>query len=342
MPANKLKLIYLQKIFLEQTDENHKLTANQLIARLAQHEVFVERKSLYSDIETLKNFGMDIVCEKEKSTGYYLASRDFELAELKLLVDAVQSSKFITHRKSSELIKKIEGLCSAHEAQLLQRQVYVTNRIKTMNESIYYNVDAIHNGIGSGKKISFQYFEYTVEKKRKLRKNGERYLVSPMALTWDDENYYLLAFDSAAGIIKHYRVDKMTDILVTGEKREGLEIFQQIDMAQYAKRVFGMFAGQAESVRLKFENSLVGVVLDRFGKDVMIVTADESHFSIPVTVEISPQFFGWLAGLGDQVEILSPKNVREKYALHIEKIRMSLQGEALDTCGLERKIEEIQ
>ena len=220
----KLKPLYVMNYLLQSSDEEHPVTVNQIIAHLETHGVSAERKSIYSDIEALQVFGLDIErVDNGNFVGYYVASRSFELPELKLLVDSVQSSKFITHKKTASLIKKIEKLASIHEAQLLNRQVFVKNRIKTMNESIYYNVDEIHNGISTNKKIKFLYFEYTVSKERHYRHGGEYYVVSPFAMTWDDENYYMVAYDSAAQQIKHYRVDKMEKISVVDEERDGLE-----------------------------------------------------------------------------------------------------------------------
>lgn len=319
-PNQKLKLLYLMKILLEKTDEDHFLSVPDMISELALYDVSAERKSIYDDLEALRIYGLDIECVKSKSTGYYVANRTFELPELKLLVDSVQSSKFITHKKSMELIKKIETFASLYEAQLLQRQVYVANRIKTMNESIYYNVDKIHSGIGENRKISFKYFEYTVTKERKFRRNGERYVISPLALSWDDENYYMIGFDSDAGIIKHYRVDKMVDINITDEKRDGLEEFTKFDIAVYSRKVFSMFGGKEERVKLEFANELIGVIIDRFGKDVTVIKSDDTHFTVCVQIVVSPQFFGWLSSFGTNAKILAPQKVVEDYRNHIKAI----------------------
>ena len=237
----KLKIIYIMEYLLKNSDEEHAVTTSQIIAYLKSHDITAERKTIYSDIEALRDFGLDIIQVSEGNNhGYYVASRDFELPELKLLVDSVQSSKFITHKKTLSLIKKIEKLASIHSAQLLNRQVFVKNRIKTMNESIYYNVDEIHNGISSNRKIRFLYFEYNVAKERVYRHGGAYYVVSPFAMTWDDENYYMVAFDSAAGIIKHYRVDKMEKITVLDEERDGQDAYEALDMAVYARKTFGL------------------------------------------------------------------------------------------------------
>ena len=314
----KLKPLYIMNYLLQNTDEDHSVTVNQIISYLASQGISAERKSIYSDIEALQYFGLDIVqAGSGRSCGYYVAHRNFELPELKLLVDSVQSSKFITHKKTATLIKKIETLASIHEAQLLNRQVFVKNRIKTMNESIYYNVDEIHNGILRNKKIRFLYFEYNVQKERQYRKNGEYYVVSPFALTWDDENYYMVAYDSDAAMIKHYRVDKMEKISIMEEDRDGLEAYQALDMAVYARKTFGMFTGQEKNVVLRFENHLVGAVLDRLGRDVFIVPDGPDHFTVRTDVIVSPQFFAWVTGFGTSAQVIGPGQVVEAMKDHI-------------------------
>ena len=317
----KLKPLYIMNYLLQNSDEDHLVSMSQLIEHLAAHGIPSERKSVYDDIEALRVFGLDIVQGGSgKNAGYYIANRSFELPELKLLVDSVQSSKFITHKKTATLIKKIETLASIHEAQLLNRQVYVKNRIKTMNESIYYNVDEIHRGIAANRKIRFHYFEYNMEKQRQLRRNGEWYVISPYALTWDDENYYLVGFDSQAGIIKHFRVDKMAQIGTTEEPRDGQEVYAALDMGLYARQVFGMFSGEPVWVRLRFDRGLVGAVLDRLGQEVMLVPEDEEHFTVRTQVVVSPQFFGWLCGFGKRAKVLEPENVVNAMAEYVENI----------------------
>ena len=257
---------------------------------------------------------------KGKSFGYYVEKRDFDLPELKLLVDAVQSSKFITKEKSEELIKKLEKLTSTENAKQLQRQVFIYNRIKADNDAIYANVDAIHAAIHDNRQIGFRYCEWTVKKELIQKKDGAEYVVSPWALTWDDENYYLVAYDAGAEKIKHYRVDKMQDIRVKGELRLGREHFKDFDLAAFARKTFGMYGGQDRSITLEGENSLVGVVIDRFGTDVMIFPHDEEHFHASVTVTVSPQFFGWLAGIGKGIRIRWPEDVREEYKDYLRAI----------------------
>ena len=311
-PNQRLKLLYLAKIMLRLTDDEHGLQVEQIINELAKYDIAAERKSIYSDLEALQLFGIDI---EKKHIGRYVyycvGNRNLELAELKLLVDAVQSSKFITEKKSSQLIEKLERYVSQYEAKQLNQQVYVHGRIKTMNESIYYNVDAIHTAIAENKKIIFQYFQWNVKKEMELRHDGKYYHISPWGLSWDDENYYLVGFDSEAGIIKHYRVDKMLHITMSDEPREGKERFEKFDLAAYAKKSFGMYSGKEQKVKLYMENQLAGVIVDRFGKDVMMRPVDETHFTALVDVAVSRQFIHWVFALGDGAKIVGPEEVVE-------------------------------
>ena len=298
----KQKLLYLAKILSEETDDQHSLTTQEIISRLSSYEVNVERKALYRDFEELKDFGLDIISEQiGRNVYYHLGHRDFELPELKLLVDSVQSAKFITVKKSKELIKKLEALVSIYEAKHLQRQVVIYGRVKTMNESIYYNVDAIHEAISSDRQIRFQYYQWTVKKKMELRKDGAWYVLSPWGLMWDDEYYYMLAYDSEDEKIKHYRVDKMLNIDIVDRKREGQKAFKAFDMPRYTKSLFGMFSGEQTTVTLEGTNDMAGVLIDRFGKDIMLHPIDADHFSAHVEAAISKQFLGGGIALGEDI-----------------------------------------
>lgn len=319
-PGQKLKLLYLIKMLEENTDEQHVLSTADIIARLAANDIHSERKSVYDDIEKLREFGYDIISvSSRQGGGYYLAGREFELPELKLLVDAVQSSRFITTKKSRELIKKLEQKVSRHDAGKLQRQVYVAGRIKTENESIYYSIDMIHRAIQENHQIRFTYMDWNLKKQLVPRANGEK-KVSPWALVWQDENYYLAAYDSEDKMIKHYRVDKMGKVEVLAESREGVEQFSAIDLTSYTNQTFGMYGGREEVVTLQLPNRLIGVVLDRFGKEADIRPMDEDAFRIRVRVAVSGQFFGWLAGIGKDVKIISPAVVNEEYRKWLKEI----------------------
>lgn len=318
----KLKLLYLLKILNEKTDENHCLTTQELIDELALYDIKAERKSIYDDIECLNVFGYDVEYIKaKKGGGYYLAERDFELPELKLLVDAVQSSRFITQKKSRELIAKIEKLAGPYEGKQLQRQVFVVGRVKTENESIYYNVDRIHKAIQDNAPITFTYLKWNSKKELEPRRDGKRYQVSPWALTWKDENYYLIAYDDVQEHIKHFRVDKMSRITeLAKESRKGMEAFGRIDIAEYTNRTFGMFGGETETVTLKLPEELVGVILDRFGKEIDIRKLPEDMVSARVRVTVSMQLYGWITGLGGKVVISGPDYVKEGYRNYLEEI----------------------
>lgn len=318
----KLKLLYLMRIFLEKTDENHSISMSEIISSLEAYGVTAERKSIYDDIECLRTYGIDIIGENnEKGYKYYVGSRLFELPELKLLVDSIQSAKFITAKKSNELIKKLESFASKYEASQLQRQVYVSERVKTMNESIYYNVDFIHSAINANSKITFQYFNWDVNKKMVLRHNGERYKLSPWALTCDNDNYYLIAYDSKQEKIKHFRVDKMLKIEIIDEEREGVDIFKAFDMATYSKKMFGMFTGEEQLVKLECANNMAGVIIDRFGKDLSFNKISSDVFTVNVKVVLSPQFFSWLMSLGEGVKLVAPDTAVEKMKKEIQSLR---------------------
>ena len=317
----KFKLYRLAEIMLELTDEEHYITMPEILTALEQYEIHADRKTIYNDLRDLEVLGIEVEGEAVgKGYHYHVVNRPFELPELKLLVDAIQSSKFITERKTNTLIKKLEKLLSKYEAMQLQRQVFVTGRIKTMNESIYYTVDAIHNAISENRKIYFHYFQWNVKKEMELRRGGEYYHISPWGLSWDDENYYLIGYDSETEQIKHYRVDKMLHIQMSEEKREGKEHFKKLDLAEYAKKSFGMFRGEEYQVKLRVENPLAGVIIDRFGKDVMMIPVDEEHFTVNVNVHVSKQFLAWVISIGEGIEILSPEEVVQNMRREIERL----------------------
>lgn len=323
----KMKILYILQYLEKKTDEEHPATTKELIDYLAKQEISVERKTIYADIETLKLFGYDIESVQSRNGGgYYMASRQFELPELKLLVDLVQSSKFITSKKSREFIKKLESLASEHEARQLQRQVFVANRVKTDNESIYYLVDEIHRAISEQRMISFQYVEMTVDKTMRFKRGGKRYVISPWALTWNDDSYYMIAYDGEAEQIRHYRVDRMHGIAMEKEKRLGAEAFEAFDLAAYCRKTFRMFAGPEEDVLLSCEESYSGVIFDRFGKDIQLHKKPDGTFTVRVEVMVSNQFFGWLAGLGTGVKIVSPAAVKEQYREYLRGIWEQYEG----------------
>ena len=312
----KLKLLYLKELFETQSDEQHILSMQDIVDFLASRGIRAERKSIYTDVACLQEYGMDIVLQKGPGGGYFLASRPFELAELKLLVDAVQASKFLSARKSETLITKLSALCSKYQSEQLKRQVTVRARVKSMNESIYYTVDRIHEAIAGNFQISFRYFDWGVDRKKHERPGD--YIASPYALVWEDENYYLIAHSERHGLT-HYRVDKMTKLTILDKPRVITDEARALDLSSYGKTVFGMFAGSPEPVKLRFDNSLAGVVIDRFGKDVMLTPEDGGCFTVSAQIVLSPVFYGWLASFADRAELLLPEHARQDFAAQCRK-----------------------
>lgn len=311
----KLRILYLYDLLFTRTDEAHPLSREQLSDLLLSHyDIQINRKTFYDDIEYLREYGADIT---QSGRGkYFLASRDFELPELHLLVDAIQSSHFITEKKSRTLIEKLSTLCSQHEASQIKSNVRLARRNKTANESIFYNIDAIYRAISEGKQLSFRYFNWEMKNgklERAYRRDGEAYTVSPFAVTWDDEKYYLIAFDALAQSLRHYRIDKMEGLSLVDKAREGQDLLEHFDSGEYTNRHFGMFGGKKEQVTLRFEQKMLGVAIDRFGKDAFFRPDGEDHFQLIADVSISPQFFGWLCSLEDSVELVSPDSAVDEF-----------------------------
>ena len=339
-PNQKMKLLYLMKILLERTDENHTLTLADLISALAEYGIKAERKSLYSDMDLLRTFGLNIEMQKSKTVGYYIDARDFELPELKLLVDAVQSSRFITARKSNELIKKLSALASIHQAKELKRQVVMAERPKPLNEGIYYNIDAIHAAINGRRKIIFKYFDYSVDKKRVYRKNGDVYCQTPAALCWNDDKYYLICYNAKyLSSFQHYakyddkyylicynakyddftnyRVDRMSNVVVCEESADKIDK-KRFNVAEHTKRMFGMYSGELVSAKLRFDNSLVNTVQDKFGSALLLRPCGE-QFEISVEVSNSPVFLSWMFQFGDKAKIVSPEILRSSMVALLDR-----------------------
>ncbi|MBQ7089365.1 MAG: WYL domain-containing protein [Clostridia bacterium] len=316
----KLKLLYLLEILRRETDEEHPLSLKQIIDLLAQKGVSAERKSLYDDIEQLRLLGEDIITVRDTTVRYYIGERTLDMTQLRLLVDAVQSSKFITRKKSEELIRRLESLTSRHLAGQLQREVVVSGRIKHMNESIYYNVDSLQSAISAGRQVTFQYFDWGMDKKQHLRHNGALYTVSPWAMVWDDENYYLVAYDSTKGSLRHYRVDRMVRIAVTDFRREGEEAFRAHDMGAYSRQTFGMFGGKEQWVTLRCHKRMAGIILDQFGTDTALLPDGDAYFIARVPVVVSPPFFAWLSGFERDIRLTAPASVAQEYVAYLTDV----------------------
>lgn len=320
----QLRPLYIADYLTRESNEEHPVPTQEIIEMLKRNDIKAERKTIYSDIEKLIRYGYDIVYRKGKPNGYFMASGKFEIPELKLLVDAVQASKFVTSQKSKELIGKLSGFVSRHDASVLNRQVYIADRVKTHNETIYIGIDKLHTAIAENLKLRFIYCEWNLNKELQPKHDGKIYTVTPFALQWDDENYYLICYDEDAGKIKHFRVDKIQDIVLTDEKGCEHEEFKEMNLAAYSRQTFGMFGTEVKRVTLSCKNQMVGVVIDRFGKDVIIIRETNSMFKATVNVAVSPQFFGWLAAFAGDINITGPSTVVDEYKAHIKKITDSL------------------
>lgn len=330
-PRQSEKLLRLQQIFLQETDQEHPLTMQQIIGRLDSFGITAERKSLYENIDVLNRCGCEILSERRGGQTYYYATgRAFELSELRLLADAVSSSRFITERKSNQLLEKMGSLCSTHQSAQLKRRLHIASRIKNMNETILYAVDDLYRAMDGNKALRFRYYDWGLEgiKLKKLpRHQGAEYLVSPWQLLWLEENYYLVAFDHAKGEIRHYRVDRMGDLQLCEEPRQGETEFKARRVEDYIARVFGMFGGEPCRIALSFPERMLEVMVDRFGKELQPQRMGEGRLEIRVDVVPSPPFYGWLLSLGDQVVLESPQELRTAFLEEIEKVRALYKGE---------------
>ena len=302
----KLKTLYILDYLQKNSHEDHPVRAAELIEMLAKKEIKCDRKTIYSDIATLQQFGIDIITVPGKNGGYFVATRNFQLPELKLLIDAVQSSRYLTQAKSHDLIEKLCNLCNEHDADLLKRNVYIAGRVKTMNETIYYNVNDLQEAINNNRQISFKYFDWGMDGKRHYRE--KQYIASPYGLCQDNDFCYLLAYSDRYGITS-YRVDRMSDIKLTNDKRIPCPELTGKAFFTHANKMFQMFEGDGVNVKLRFHKTLVNVVIDRFGKDTMMIPDGPDHFNFTVHVAVSPMFLSWVIGFGQKAEILYPQSV---------------------------------
>ena len=318
----KLKLLYLAKILMEETNDSNGLTLAEIASRLKDHDINADRKTLYDDFEELRHFGIDVIAEQRGRNHYYhIGERPFELAELKLLVDSVQAAQFMTEKKSLALIRKLESLTNKYDARELHRQIYFSGITKAVNESIYYNVDIIHSAINQNVQIRFQYFNWNRKKEMILRHDGAFYQISPWALVWADEFYYLIGYDAISAKIKHYRVDKMLKLSATEEKRLGEEDFSALDMASYSQRMFSMFAGKEQRVTLEGDADLVGVIIDRFGTDVRLLPVGTDGFKAYIDVAVTDHFIGWIFSLSGRIRVTAPDDVVDMIRDRLRKLQ---------------------
>ena len=318
----KLKIFYLYKIMSEETDRTHYITMPEIVEHLASYGVEADRKSLYDDLDALKLLGIEVKKTRDGAHTYYnVTNRPFELAEIKFLVDAVQASKFISEKETKEIIRKLLLSVSMNDARLLERDVHVPGRIKSMDESVYYTIDVIFRALNLDRQLRFHYFRWDVDGKKELKRNGEYYLVSPWALHYDDEKYYLVAYDHFHKEIRHYRVDKMLDVELVDAKRKGITKYRKQKSEKYTQQHFRMFGGEMQTVTLRCENDMANVILDQFGRNAELIKVDAEHFEVSVEVAVSDQFLGWVIALGDGVTITGPEEVVGRMAEIGKKLR---------------------
>ena len=318
----KLRLIYLYKLLFTETDEQHPLTRTKLCEMLqSRYDLEMDRKTFYDDLQYLEILGADIQTGEKRGT-YFLADREFEMPELYLLVDAIESSQFITPKKSAQLIDKLTGLCSHYQGQQLKSQVSLASRNKTVNEAVYYNIDAIYRGIAAGKQISFLYYNWELvdgKLTKQYRRDGARYQVSPVTVAWNDEKYYLIAFDATADALRHYRIDKMEKINV--EDVPCADMDERFDGGNYTAKLFHMYGGKEQQVTLRFTKDLLGVAIDQFGKNAHLRPDGTDHFLLITDVIVSAQFYGFLFSLQDRVQLLAPSACVEEYKTNLKNIQ---------------------
>ena len=307
----KLKILYILDYLQKNSHEEKPVRAAELIQMLeSRHNIRCDRKTVYSDIAALIDYGIDIITKPGKNGGYYIASRNFELPELKLLIDAVLSSRFLTEKKSRELIEKLCNQCNEHDAALMKRNMLVSGRVKSMNETIYYSVDTIQEAIAQNRQIQFRYFDWGLDGQRKYR--DKDYEVSPYGLCQDNENCYLLGHSPRYGITS-YRVDRMSDIRILSQSRIPCPELTGKALIEHANSLFQMFSGDAVKVKMRFHRDLINVVIDRFGKDTMLIPDGPEHFTFTVPVTVSPMFLSWVIGFGKKAKILYPQSVVDQY-----------------------------
>ena len=321
--SKKLIPIYLMELFSYKTDESHYVRMPEILNFLESKGIFAERRTIYSAISILNSADFEIIGVQEKGGyKYHHPTRKFDTNELKFLIDSVAASKFLTEKKSKELINKIKSLGSVYDTEYLNRNILLSKRIKSMNDKVLKNLDILYAAINSNNQITFQYVRWTWQKKLIYLKGGNLFNASPYAISLFDDNYYLIAFDNQTKQLKHYRVDKMQTIKLLAKTRVGKEDFDNFDISEYAAKTFNMYGGKEEYIKLQCKNSLANVIIDRFGKNLIIRPDFDNpdYFIVGITINVSPQFYGWLFGLGADVKVLSPNSVIESYKKTAEKI----------------------
>lgn len=319
---SKIKLLRIWEILKQDSDENNPLTTNQILEKLSESGIICDRRTLYQDISTLNSYGYEVICKKgQHSNGYYVIDRSFDVPELRILIDAVQAASFISTKKTAELTDKIAALGGSYRADILKKNIVEFNTTKHNNEHIYYSVNAIEDAILAGKKISFQYFDLNESHERVFRKNGEKYLVNPVAMVFSNDNYYLICYHDNHDGITTYRIDRMLNVSVSDQEINKTAQPKGLSVAKHRKQSFSMFSGKTETVKFEADKNLLDVIYDKFGEDTQIRSLGNGKISFTADVEISPMFFGWSCSFGRKLKIISPVCIIDELKNHIETIQ---------------------
>ena len=313
---NKTRILLILDLLKKKTDESHALKASDLLESIQNEGLKCDRKTLYDDIRSLTDAGFDII--HEQGGGYKLLSGEFEDAELRLLADAVYSSKFISAGKTRILAEKLKNQTSIYMASSMIRNIYSSDT-KTPNEEVLYNVDTLSRAIQNEKNVEFEYLVWGKDKKL-VTKGKKKRILSPWALIWQDQNYYLLAYDPEAGKMKHFRVDKMRHVLETQESRQGEDEYRKIDVSSYIEETFSMYGGKQETIILDFPEELIGIAYDRFGTDITQRKGEAGRIIVRTKCYVSNQFYGWLTGLGPDVKLAGPDTAVSEYKEYLNNL----------------------
>lgn len=316
----KLKLVKIWEILSQETDEEHPMTTQAILDKLAETGIVCDRRTLYADIKALNECGYEICCKRAISNEYYVKDRKFSIAELRIMIDAVQAAGFITDKKTEEFIDKLAALAGSRRGEALKDNLVAFNNTKTDNEDIYHNVETITAAIQQGKKVKFTYFDYDTSHKRVYRKEGKFYYINPYALVMDNDNYYFLGYDMFHSNMMHYRVDRMDAVQVSRHDKEELKEFARFDIKKHKKQLFGMFGGDGQEVRFRIDKSLLDVAFDVFGVDTQFIVLDDTMYEFKAEVQLSPQFYGWCCSFGDKLKVIAPSMVVNMLKDYIEKL----------------------
>lgn len=316
----KLKLVKIWEILSQETDEDHPMGTTALLSKLQEMGIECDRRTLYADIEALNECGYEILCRRSTSNVYYVKDRKFSIAEICIMMDAVQAAGFITDGETEKFIDKLAFLAGSRRGETLKDNFIAYNTTKTDNPDIYHNVETITEAIQQKKKVKFTYFDFDSYHKRVYRKEGKFYYMNPYALVMDNDNYYFLGYDMFHKNMMHYRVDRMDSVQVSRHDKEDLKEFEKFDIKKHKKQLFGMYGGEGKEVKFRVNKSLLDVIFDVFGVDTHFIKIDDTMYEFMAEVQLSPQFYGWCCSFGDKLKVVAPSMVVNTLKRYIEDL----------------------